>query len=148
MGGNPIRGGGYLFRGFGMLMVPGLRQFVLVPMLINILLFALAIYLLVTQFSLWMEQLLAWVPAWLSFIDWLIWPIFAILVLASVYFSFGLVANFIAAPFNGFLAERVEQRLRGEVNFDEGWSEGHHGRWRGSWRKSATWCRAFCWCLS
>ncbi len=30
-----------------------------------------------------------------------------------VYYGFSVVANFIAAPFNGILSERVEQRLRG-----------------------------------
>ncbi len=121
MGGNPIRGSGYLLRGFGMLTEPGLRSFVLVPLIINVVLFTLAIWLLVQQFSGWVDYWLSFVPDWLSFLDWLLWPVFALLVLVSVYFSFGVVANFIAAPFNGLLAERVEQRLRGAIIADEGW---------------------------
>jgi CysZ protein len=42
-------------------------------------------------------------------------------VLVVVYYSFTLVANLIAAPFNGLLAEQVENNLRGVRNADEGW---------------------------
>ncbi|MCW8885425.1 MAG: sulfate transporter CysZ, partial [Motiliproteus sp.] len=120
MGGNPLRGSGYLVRGFKMLSAPGLRSFVLIPLTINVLLFTLAIYLLVQQFSGWVDYWLSFVPDWLSFLDWLLWPVFSVLVLVTVYFSFGIIANFIAAPFNGLLAEKVEQRLRGVVVEDEG----------------------------
>lgn len=121
MGGNPIRGALYLTRGFSLVMAPGLRSFVIVPLAINISLFALAIYLLVMQFSNWVSYWLNWMPDWLGFLDWLLWPVFALLILVSVYFSFGIVANFIAAPFNGILAERVEQRLRGATPIDDSW---------------------------
>lgn len=123
MGGNPFRGSNYLLRGFSMVMEPGLRAFVIVPLSINVVLFGLAIYLLVVQFSDWVTALLNWMPSWLNFLDWLLWPIFALLVLVLVYFSFGVVANFIAAPFNGILSEKVEQRLRGAVLMDDGWAE-------------------------
>ena len=121
MKGNPFRGFGYLIRGFGLLTEPGLRSFVIVPLAINLVLFTLAIYLLMQQFSVLVEYCLSLMPDWLSFLDWFMWPVFAILVLISVYFSFSIVANFIAAPFNGLLAERVEQRLRGEILVDDGW---------------------------
>jgi len=44
-----------------------------------------------------------------------------VLVFVMVYYSFSIVANIIAAPFNGFLSEKVEKRLRGDVITDEGW---------------------------
>lgn len=121
MAGNPFRGGYYLLRGAKMLTEPGLRQFIVLPLLINVLLFSLAIYLLSEYFSIWLDHWMGFVPEWLSFLDWLIWPLFALLVLVVVYFSFGMMANFIAAPFNGLLAEKVEQRLRGETLQDSGW---------------------------
>jgi CysZ protein len=40
-----------------------------------------------------------------------------------VYYSFSVVANIIAAPFNGILSEKVEQRLRGVTITDSGWKE-------------------------
>ena len=121
MAANPLRGAGYLVRGFSMLTEPGLRQFVMVPLLINVLLFSGAIWLLTAQFGEWINYWMSLIPDWLSFIDWLLWPIFAVLVLVLVYFSFGVVANLIAAPFNGLLAEKVEERCRGAINSDSGW---------------------------
>jgi len=121
MKGNPFRGAGYLLRGIQMLPQPGIRQFVIVPLTVNILLFIGAIWLLINQFDQWVNYWLAKMPEWLSFLDFLLWPLFAVLVLVLVYYSFNVVANLIAAPFNGFLSEKVERSLRGEVLTDEGW---------------------------
>lgn len=121
MKGNPFRGGGYLVRAVPMLLQPGLRTFVLLPLLVNVVLFIGAIWLLMDQFEYWMDYWMGQLPSWLSFIDWLLWPLFALVVLLVVYYSFTIVANLIAAPFNGLLAEKVEMRLRGEVNADTSW---------------------------
>jgi CysZ protein len=121
MAGNPLRGSQYLLRGIKMLAEPGLRPFVIAPLLINTLLFSLAIYLLSQYFSGWIDSWLAVIPDWLGFLDWLLWPLFALLIALGVYFSFALFANVIAAPFNGLLAERVEQRQRGIKPTDNGW---------------------------
>jgi len=126
MKGNPVRGAGYFARGLAMLPQPGIRSFVLVPLLINILLFGGAIGLLFSQFDNWIDYLMnAWLPdwAWLEFLRYILWPLFALLVLVVVYYGFSIVANFIAAPFNGFLAEKVERQLRGSPLGDEGWAE-------------------------
>ncbi len=121
MKGNPVKGSGYLLRGFSMLPEPGIRRFVLIPMIINIFLFSGAIWLLVNEFDGWVNFWLSKLPSWLSFLDWLLWPLFALLVLVFVYYGFSLVANLIAAPFNGFLSEKVEKMKRGVVMQDEGW---------------------------
>lgn len=121
MKGNPVKGAGYLFRGFSMLPEPGIRKFVLIPMIINIFLFSGAIWLLINEFDTWVNYWLNKLPEWLSFLDWLLWPLFAILVLVAVYYGFSMVANLIAAPFNGFLSEKVEKMRSGAVMADEGW---------------------------
>jgi CysZ protein len=41
MNGNFLTGAGYFLRGLGMIFQPGLRQFVMVPLAANILLFSL-----------------------------------------------------------------------------------------------------------
>ena len=113
---SPIAGVAYLMRGFRMLTEPGLRAFVLVPLLINTVIFIGAIYLLVTNFTAWVDALIAlWLPdwGWLDFLIYFLWPLFALVLVLMVYYGFSVVANFIAAPFNGLLSERVEQRLRG-----------------------------------
>lgn len=98
------------FKGLGLIIQPGIRRYVVVPLGINVVLFAGAIYLLSQQMSGWMEQLL---PSWLSWLQWLIWPLFAVTVLLLVFYSFTLLANLIAAPFNSLLAARVEAHLTG-----------------------------------
>ncbi|NVK41248.1 MAG: sulfate transporter CysZ [Oceanospirillaceae bacterium] len=124
MKGNPLRGAGYLVRGLQMLPDPSIRHFVIIPLLVNILLFGGAIWLLFSQFEIWVDYLLnQMLPdwEWLQFLRYLLWPLLALVVLVIVYYSFTLVANFIAAPFNGFLSEKVERQLRGMAIGDEGW---------------------------
>lgn len=121
MRGNPVKGAGYLFRGFSSLAEPGIRSFVIVPLIINICLFSGAIWLLMNEFETWVGYWLSQMPDWLSFLDWLMWPLFALLVLVTVYYGFAIVTNLIAAPFNGLLSEKVEQMKHGRAIQDEGW---------------------------
>ncbi|GAA0789671.1 sulfate transporter CysZ [Marinobacterium sediminicola] len=123
MKGNPVRGASYLLRGAAMLPQPGIRHFVLVPLMVNVLLFIGAIWLLIEQFGVWVDYWLSFLPGWADFLTWLFWPVFALLVLVTVYYGFSIVANLIAAPFNGFLSEKVEKKLRGAPVTDEGWAE-------------------------
>ena len=119
-----MRGAGYLVRGLQMLPDPSIRHFVIIPLLVNIVLFGGAIWLLVDQFGVWVDYLIKQLLPdweWLDFLRYLLWPLLALLVLVIVYYSFTIVANFIAAPFNGFLSEKVERQLRGAPVGDEGW---------------------------
>jgi len=124
MKGNPVRGAGYLLRGLQMLPDPQIRPFVLVPLLTNIVLFISAIWLLFSNFGGWVDTLIAtFLPdwEWLQWLHYILWPMMALLVAVFVYYGFSIIANLIAAPFNGFLSEKVEKRLRGDVIQDEGW---------------------------
>lgn len=107
---EPFKGLGYLFKGLGLLTHKGIRPFVVVPVLINTILFSLGIWLGMNQFEKWMNHLL---PSWLSWLEWLLWPIFAIIIFFGVFYTFTLLANLIAAPFNAIMAERVENKLKG-----------------------------------
>lgn len=55
--------------GFGIITHAGLRRFVVLPLLINIVLFATAIYFFSKQIDIWVDQLL---PAWLSFLEYVL----------------------------------------------------------------------------
>jgi len=126
MKGNPVRGGGYVLRGLRMLPDPEIRPFVLVPLLTNIVLFVTAIWLLFSNFGSWVDSLIStFLPdwEWLQFLHYVFWPVMALLVIVFVYYGFSIVANIIAAPFNGFLSEKVEKRLRGDIVTDDGWKE-------------------------
>ncbi|SEJ32372.1 CysZ protein [Pseudomonas linyingensis] len=109
-----LSGPGYLAAGLKLILRPGLRLFVLLPLTINLLLFIALIVLAVGEFEGWVASLMPGLPQWLSFLEYLLWPLFVVLVLLILFFSFTLLANLIAAPFNGFLAEKVEAVVRGQ----------------------------------
>lgn len=110
-----LSGPQYLREGLKLVLSPGLRLFVLLPLAINLILFVALIGFAVDQFSGWLASLMGSLPSWLSFLDFLLWPLFVILLLLMVFFTFTLLANIIAAPFNGFLAEKVEVVVRGTM---------------------------------
>lgn len=117
---NPASGAGYLLEGIGLIARPGLRRFVVVPLLVNILVFSAGIGAGVH----WFEGFVAWmdsrVPSWLQWLDWVLWPLFVLLLLVLVFYGFSLLANLIAAPFNSLLAEQVERHLTGQPLDQEG----------------------------
>ncbi|EIC19402.1 sulfate transporter CysZ [Thiorhodovibrio frisius] len=121
---HPLTGAGYLLKGARLIARPQLRPFVIIPLIINTLVFVLAIGLGVNQFEHWMELMTAQIPHWLGWLEWLLWPIFVLVLLVLVFYTFTLVANLIAAPFNSLLAEKVEMELTGQVPDTDG-----------SWRK-------------
>ena len=110
-----IMGGiGALFEGFKLIRQPGIRRFVWIPLLVNILFLGLSLYLLSDWFGVWLEGWLDTLPAWLAWLENIFWVLFTLLALLLVFFGFSLLANLILAPFNGLLAEAVENHLRGE----------------------------------
>jgi len=112
-----LSGPQYLREGLKLVLSPGLRLFVLLPLAINLVLFVGLIYLAGHQFSLWVDTLMPSLPEWLSFLSYILWPLFVVLVALMVFFTFTMLANIIAAPFNGFLAEKVEVVVRGTDDF-------------------------------
>ncbi|MGQ9659367.1 MAG: sulfate transporter CysZ [Thermochromatium sp.] len=115
-----ITGAGYLLQGLRLIIRPGLKRFVVAPLLLNLLIFSVAIYAGINWFEGLMQTLESSLPAWLGWLDWLIWPLFILLLLIVVFYTFGLLANLIAAPFNGLLAEKVERLLTDRPIAQEG----------------------------
>lgn len=114
MKGNLVTGFDHLMEGFRLIRKPGLRLFVIIPLAINILIFSILIGATVSQFSDWIEAVMSWIPDWLSFIRWVLWPLAVTLILTVVMYTFSIIANLIASPFNGLLAEKAEELLTGE----------------------------------
>lgn len=108
---NPITGALYLLRGLGLIFKPGIRPYVVVPLILNVVLFSALIWAGGAYFDSMMNDLIP--PDWKA-LRWLLWPIFALAVMLVGFYTFALVANFIAAPFNGMLAEAVERYLTGQ----------------------------------
>ena len=119
-----LSGPQYLGEGLKLILSPGLRLFVLLPLTVNTLLFIGLIVLAMQQFGGWVDGVMPSLPDWLSFLEYILWPLFVLLVLVVMFFTFTLLANIIAAPFNGFLAEKVEVVLRGRDDFPPfSWAE-------------------------
>lgn len=119
-----LSGPSYLREGLRLVLSPGLRRFVLLPLAINLVLFIGLIYFAGHEVSHWVNQLMPELPTWLSFLNYLLWPLCMGLLLLILFFAFTMVANFIAGPFNGILAEKVEVILTGKDDFPAfRWSE-------------------------
>ncbi len=117
-------GASYFFSGFDLIKTKGLKRFVLVPLAVNVVLFASAFYFLLDYIQLSVAYIIDLIPNWASMIkdalSYILWPIAIITVLLVFALIFGTLANFIAAPFNGLLSEKVERYLTGESMGDEG----------------------------
>lgn len=109
---GPFASATCLLRGLAMLKRPGLRPFVWWPLLINLALYSLGAVALEHYFATILDWLL---PHWLDWLRWLLWPLFAVLVAAIAFFSFTVLANLIASPFYGSLAERVQKDIGAAV---------------------------------
>jgi len=110
----------YFFRGLTLIHTKGLKRFVLIPLLINLLLFSLAFYVLLQQVSAMVAAVQQYLPDWLHWLEYLLIPLGVMSLVIGLAYSFTMVANFIAAPFNGLLSEKVEAHLSGRTIPDTG----------------------------
>ncbi|UUM31227.1 sulfate transporter CysZ [Vibrio japonicus] len=113
-------GFGYFFYGLELALTPGIRPFVLLPLLTNIILVGGALFYLFSNLDIWINQLMGQLPAFLSWLSYILWPLLVLTILATFSYFFSTLANFIAAPFNGLLAEKVEEHLTKQKVSDDG----------------------------
>jgi len=103
-GNNPVLAASYLFKGFALLGSAPLRHFILIPILINLVLYSAAL----TLGYYYIDSLInAFIPSWLHWLQWLLWPLFFVSFFIVGFFSFTILANLIAAPFYGKLAAKT-----------------------------------------
>lgn len=105
----------YLVEGFKLISKPGLRRYVIIPLLINTILFIGLFFLLrygFHQFDQWFTQLL---PKWLEWLSTVLWMIFIASFFIIILYTYVTFANLVSAPFNSFLAEQVELYLTGTL---------------------------------
>ena len=96
-----------IFEGFKLLWRRDIRWLVIIPLLINIILFASATSFAASWLQNWITTITTSVPEWLQWLSWIIWFLFAILALAIYAFTFTIFANLIGSPFYGVIAQRV-----------------------------------------
>ena len=104
-----VTGYRYSLSGLSWLLRPRTRMFVLLPLLINIVVFSVGIMWLAVATEDLRLVAESWLPAWLDWVAWLLWPIAALSMLVIVWLGFTLLANLVGSPFNGILSERVQQ---------------------------------------
>ncbi|NOQ17056.1 MAG: sulfate transporter CysZ [Methyloprofundus sp.] len=89
-----------------------LRKFVLIPVFINLILFSTLLYLVYT----YVEGLIGqFIPDWLLWLSWLIYPLTFISFCLAGFFTFTLIANLIAAPFYGNLSAKTQKIIAHET---------------------------------
>jgi CysZ protein len=109
-----VKGFGYLREGLQLMRTPGLRRYVAMPLLISTVLFSTAIYAGYYWLGVLMDWMLGYLPTWLDWLRYLLMPLFVLTAVLLVFYSFTILTNLIAAPFNGLLAEAVEKHLTGQ----------------------------------
>jgi CysZ protein len=116
---NTNSGMAYFFKGFELIQLKGIRRFVLIPLLINLLFFSVAFYYMFIELEHYMAILMGWLPNWLNWLSSVLWPLAVITILIIFSFIFSTAANWLAAPFNGLLSEKVELLLLKEKALGE-----------------------------
>jgi CysZ protein len=112
---NPVTGASYFFKGLSLLNKPGVRRFVIMPLLINILIFAGLIWLSADRFGWFIDWMTPSLPDWLLWLTWLLWLVFGLMAFIVLFFGFSILANLVGAPFNSYLAGAVEKYLTGQA---------------------------------
>ncbi|MCK3658627.1 sulfate transporter CysZ [Pasteurellaceae bacterium Pebbles2] len=104
----------YFVMGWHLITQKGLRRFVIMPILLNVLLMTGLLWLFITQISGMIDWVMGFLPSWLDWLSSIMFVMSLAMILILFYFSFTMLSGFIAAPFNGLLAEKVEKMLTGE----------------------------------
>lgn len=110
-GNNPVLGIGFLFKGLKLLTSPELRKFIIIPMLINVVLYSVALTLGYFYISDLIDQ---FIPGWLQWLSWVLWPLFFISFFIGGFFTFTVLANLLAAPFYGKLSAKTLTMVSGQ----------------------------------
>ncbi len=90
---------------------PGIRRFVLIPLLINCVVFIAMFVIAKHYMALFNHWFLQFLPHWLYWLEYFLWALFFVSFFVLMVYIFTMVANIIASPFNGSLSEAVELYL-------------------------------------
>lgn len=119
----------YFVQGMGLLTQSGMKRYVLIPILANIVVFLILTGFLIQYFSSitdWFNELLSfwsWLAYLATFIATLLSGVIFFTILLFYGYSFTLITNIIAAPFYGLLAEKIETNLTGAIPPPESFSK-------------------------
>lgn len=108
----------YFKKAWQLICQKGLRRFVIIPVLLNVVLLSSLFYVFISQISQQVDSLMQLLPSWLSWLSSLLLFGAISLILLVYYFIFNSLSGFIVAPFNGILSEKVEIMLCGDHQED------------------------------
>lgn len=118
---NFFTGLGYLIDGFELILKPGLKRYMIIPLAINTLLF-IGVFLLARHYFLVFDQRLTnYFPSWLHWLNTFFWLLFMTSLFIVFIYTFATLANLVSAPFNSLLAEKVELYLTGKKLPEQNW---------------------------
>jgi CysZ protein len=105
-----VRGFSYPLRAVKFLgQKPGLLKYLAIPFAINLLVFSLSVYFGLDLFDHLLQAYAPSTEVWYGMIlYYLAWAVALLLTTVAVFFSFTVVGNLIASPFNELLSERTE----------------------------------------
>ena len=107
------------FEGVKLVRQPGLRQYVIIPIVINTIVLSVVMIYGFSQYDAWLELIKGMLPDWLSFISSLIGFFAAVVIFTLSVYSFSIIANIISSPFNAILSQKIEEKLTGKINNSE-----------------------------
>ncbi|MEX1237336.1 MAG: sulfate transporter CysZ [Pseudomonadales bacterium] len=105
----------FFLDGLKLITQPGLRQYVVIPIGINVMVLSGVIAYGVSQYDAWTTAFTDSLPSWLMFLSGVFSVLAALLVLIIMLYLFTIVANIISAPFNAVLSIKIEQRETGRT---------------------------------
>ncbi|MEF8794137.1 sulfate transporter CysZ [Thiohalorhabdus sp.] len=113
-----LAGIGYLLRGFDLIRRPGWRRYAAAPVAVSLLVFVALVGALAWGFDVWMAVLL---PAGWGWLEWLLWPLFAVVIVLVWVFAFFQLTFLVGAPFNDLLSEKVQAHAGAGTSPEGGW---------------------------
>ncbi|QSZ39351.1 sulfate transporter CysZ [Actinobacillus pleuropneumoniae] len=104
----------YFIYGWRLMLQRQLMPFVIIPVAINAILMIALLWFFISHIAGWADWIVSFMPAWLDWLTMILVPLAVLSLIMLFYFTFTTITNFIAAPFNALLAEKVELQLTGE----------------------------------
>ena len=110
-----MTGFNYLSDGAKLALSKGNRRYVFIPLIANFLILGFSLSWGLGQMEAATDAVTGWLPSWLDWLAMIIKPLFVIALLAAFFIAFSALANFIAAPFYGFLSQNVVNQIRPDI---------------------------------
>lgn len=108
--GNALQGFMLCMQALPMLGQKGIKRYVIIPLVLNVLIFSALAFMMSNFAQQALGGLNNFLPSWLAWLTYVFVPVLIFMFLLGMFFFFNLIANLVAAPFNGLLAQAVSQR--------------------------------------